>query len=186
MAKPKYLTGGTIALVGLAGSWAVLNQHVAYVAVAAYLGVTGAAVWIALQNPEAFRDMLREKAPEMTGSTFEPPASFSRLVGIVGAAMLLAFLWCYGLVILLGVVDPDAETYAKRLGPLEASIKDFIYIGACLFAPYAANQLSKILGPRVLSVVDQNGLGGALDDATAQGLERSRVMAVLQAVPDPT
>lgn len=177
-----------IVLVGvtLAGIAAALRGYADWVAVAAYLGATGVALWIAYRNRGAFKDLLTEKAPEVTVTTFEPPASFARLVGVIGAAMLVAFLWCYGLLMLLAVVGgASGEVYAKRLGDMDGQFRDFIYIAAALFAPYAVNQLARLLGPRMPATTDASGTPVTFDKTAAEILERAKIKAGLLAEAQP-
>lgn len=72
----------------------------------------------------------------------QPPSSYSRLAGLVGAVVLGCFLWALGNVVLYKAFSDPTE-----VSGLIAGVGGFFLGGAALFAPYAFNQLGIAFKP---------------------------------------
>lgn len=69
------------------------------------------------------------------GQTIEE-TSYSRVVGLIGGAVMVAFFWAVGNIVLYKAFIAPAE-----VAPFVASLAGYFLAGATLFLPYAANQL---------------------------------------------
>lgn len=82
------------------------------------------------------------KVQALTGYTGVPAGqtteetSYSRVVGLIGGAVMVAFFWAVGNVVLYKAFLAPAE-----VASFVASLAGYFLAGATLFLPYAANQL---------------------------------------------
>ncbi|WP_417309484.1 hypothetical protein [Devosia sp.] len=91
------------------------------------------------------REALEEKhpGPNTQPADGQPPASYSRTAGAVGAMVLACFVWGLGNVLLYkGFASPGT------IDELVSGLGGFFLGTSALFAPYAFNQLGIAFKPR--------------------------------------
>lgn len=110
-----------------------------FIALSIYGAVCIAALLAGWNQREKFAGIATEKS----ASTIGADTSFSRVAGIAGAIMLTAFLMIFGGFIILNF---DGTSDGANIGKWFESIKGYLIFSASLFAPYAANQISKLFG----------------------------------------
>ncbi len=89
-------------------------------------------------------EVLAEKdLPNSGGGAALPPTSYSRLVGLVGALILAAFIWGIGNIAVHTAINDPANVTNVLSG-----VSTFIVGGASLFLPYATNQVREAFSPR--------------------------------------
>jgi hypothetical protein len=141
-----------------------LQTFAQYLALFAYLAMSLFAVVVAWNKRDRLESLNKEKGSgteEIIGSGMSPadlPASFSRTVGLAGAISLGSFMWCIGLMLLVGHPLLGAEGFSETL-------KNFILASSALFAPYAFNQLSSIFPAPSVSAI--NAAANAASTAAA-------------------
>jgi hypothetical protein len=104
------------------------------------------------------RKALREKGPIAEGDG----TSYSRLTGLIGAAMVTALYWAVGNLALYKAFTgaPDVDASIRAFVPL-------FLIGSALFLPYAFNQIKSAfgvvgMGAAALKAAAESGAGGGL------------------------
>lgn len=108
------------------------------IAIVIYAAICLTGIGISWWNWSDFRGALTEKSAD--GSTNQ--TSFSRLVGAAGAFMLTGFLMIFGGFVIWNFGEKQGATDIKTW--FEA-LQGFLWTSVALFAPYAANQLSRVL-----------------------------------------
>jgi hypothetical protein len=106
--------------------------------VAAFMFIVRSLRGVKLNEVLAEKDM-----PNTGGGTASPTTSYSRLVGLVGAMILAAFIWGLGDIVIYTALN-DPANVANLLN----GVTTFIVGGASLFLPYATNQVREAFSPR--------------------------------------
>ena len=98
----------------------------------------------ALRGVDLSTAMVEKDMPNIgLDDTHTPPTSYSRLVGLVGAMILAAFIWGLGNIVIFTALN-DPANVANLLN----GVSTFIVGGASLFLPYATNQVREAFSPR--------------------------------------
>jgi hypothetical protein len=101
---------------------------------------------VAEKGPSVGRERVARTESHGVSVTTEPvpePASYSRVAGLIGSIVMATFFWGVANAVLVKMIQSPGEV-AKML----EGISTFLFAGAAMFLPYAANQIRELFAPR--------------------------------------